>query len=340
MNILLTGGAGYIGSHICYELLIQGHAVVVLDNLLNSSLIALERVMRMTSMPLEFVQGHVQDYQLLKRILTERNIDFVVHLAGLKAVGESVSSPLDYYESNVSGAVTLLRAMQCCNVKSIIFSSSATVYGNADALPLNELTPRSSSNPYGRSKLIVEHMLEDLYASDASWKIAILRYFNPVGAHPSGLIGESPTGSPNNLMPYISQVAVGIRKSVVIFGNDYPTRDGTGVRDYIHVVDLAKGHLAALSYLKAQTNAEMFVVNLGRGQGYSVLEVIRSFERVSGKTIRFEIGSRRQGDVSSCYADVTLAAQKLKWRALNDLDKMCADTWRWQENNPSGYSAG
>jgi len=337
MNILVTGGAGYIGSHACVELLQAGHEIVILDNLSNSSAISIERVQEITGKPLSFVKGDIRDFELINNLLVSHCVDAVIHFAGLKAVGESVTSPLSYYDCNVSGTITLLKSMKESNVKTLIFSSSATVYGDTDILPINETARLCSTSPYGETKKIVEHILADLQISDPSWRIASLRYFNPVGAHPSGLIGEAPTGTPNNLMPYISQVAGGKRDQISVFGNDYPTRDGTGIRDYIHVVDLVQGHIAALRYLAEQPQGEFFSANLGRGEGYTVLEVIDSFEKISGKHIKTNFTTRRAGDVASCYADVKLAANKLNWEAKLGLDDMCKDMWNWQNKNPNGY---
>lgn len=337
MNILVTGGAGYIGSHTCVELLNQGHKITVLDNLSNSSYAALERVQTITNAALDFVEGDIRDFEVLENIFKIRNFGMVIHFAGLKAVGESVENPVSYYEVNLIGTLNLLKVMSDHGVKSIIFSSSATVYGNPQNFPILETAPRNATNPYGKSKLMVEHMLEDIYVSDPTWRIACLRYFNPVGAHPSGLIGESPHGIPNNLMPFISQVASGRRESLSVFGTDYQTHDGTGVRDYIHVVDVAKGHLAALCYLDKHVDGHFLTVNLGRGQGFSVLDMLNAFETASGKTIKWQPAPRRSGDIDSCYADVTLANEKLGWKADLGISEMCADTWRWQSNNPNGY---
>ena len=331
-RILVTGGAGYIGSHTCVELLEAGYEVRVVDNLSNSSPEALRRVEEITGRSLEFVEGDIRDRALMEQAL--EGIDAVIHFAGLKAVGESVQKPLEYYDNNVGGSVTLLEAMVSAGVRRIIFSSSATVYGDPQTLPLKEDHPLSPTNPYGRSKVMIEEILGDLYRSDSRWSIAMLRYFNPVGAHPSGLIGEDPEGIPDNLMPFVSQVAVGCREELRVFGGDYETRDGTGVRDYIHVVDLARGHLAALKLLE-RPGCE--AVNLGTGEGYSVLEVVEAFEEVSGKRIPYRIVERRPGDVAECYAEVSKAYELLGWRAEYDLRRMCEDSWRWQEANPRGY---
>lgn len=337
MKILVTGGAGYIGSHTSLELLENDHDVTVLDNLSNSSSISLDRVAQITGRSVEFVKGDVRSAELLKTLFAEKGFDAVIHFAGLKAVGESVAQPLQYYENNVSGTLALLQTMQQFNVKTLVFSSSATVYGDPKVLPITEISPRSATNPYGQSKLIVEHILEDLFASDPTWRIACLRYFNPVGAHPSGLIGEDPRNIPNNLMPFISQVACGTRDILSVFGSDYLTPDGTGVRDYIHVMDLAKGHSASVLKLKNSPEGQLLTVNLGTGQGYSVLEIVSSFERTSGKPIPYQVVKRRPGDIASCYSDPALAEKLLGWKAELGIEAMCADTWRWQSGNPHGY---
>lgn len=339
MNILVTGGAGYIGSHTCLQLLEHGNSVTVLDNLSNSSRVSLDRIARLAGQPTDFIEGDIRDLDRLDTLFAARRFDAVIHFAGLKAVGESVAQPLRYYENNVAGTLGLLQVMAEHGVKSLVFSSSATVYGNPKTLPITEIAPRSATNPYGQSKLMVEHILEDLCVSDPSWRVACLRYFNPVGAHPSGLIGEDPRGIPNNLMPFISQVACGVRERLSVFGNDYPTPDGTGVRDYIHVVDLAKGHLAALRYLADSPDGQLLKVNLGTGQGYSVLEMIAAFEKASGKPVPYQIVARRPGDIASCHADPSLAESLLGWKAELGIEAMCADTWRWQSNNPDGYRA-
>jgi UDP-glucose 4-epimerase len=335
MKVLLTGGAGYIGSHTAVEFLTAGFEVVVYDNLSNASDEALNRVRKITGKPFEFIKGDIRDHALLLETFRQYQPAAVVHFAGLKAVGESVAKPVEYYSNNVAGTVTLLQAMQKAGIKQLVFSSSATVYGEPQYLPLTEEHPLSATNPYGRSKLMIEDMLRDLYRSDAAWNIAILRYFNPVGAHVSGLIGEDPNDVPNNLMPFISQTAVGRRDKLSVFGGDYPTPDGTGVRDYIHVVDLALGHVRAIEALRNRSG--LLTVNLGTGTGYSVLEMIRAFEQASGKSVPFEIVARRPGDVAACYADPALAAQRLNWKATRTLADMCADTWRWQSQNPQGY---
>lgn len=332
--ILVTGGAGYIGTHVCVELLAAGHGVVVLDNLVNSRRESLARVERITRRSVPFVQGDVRDRKGLERVLREHSCSAVIHLAGVKAVGDSVADPLAYYDNNVAGSLALLQAMQDARVRRLVFSSSATVYGEPHFLPFTEDHPLAPTSPYGRTKLVTEHMLQDLAGSEAGWCISILRYFNPVGAHRSGLIGEDPAGVPNNLMPFIAQVACGRRPSLNVWGADYPTADGTGVRDYIHVVDLAKGHVRALAAL---TTPGCVALNLGTGVGYSVLEVIRAFERVSGCPVPFEIAARRPGDLASYFSDPALAGRLLGWKADLGLDDMCADTWRWQSNNPAGY---
>lgn len=334
--ILVTGAAGYIGSHTCVELLSAGYSIVALDNLSNSSPEALKRVEKITGRAFPFYEADVRDRNAIEAILQKHRIDAVIHFAGLKAVGESVEQPLAYFENNVAGTIVLLQTLGKANVKRFLFSSSATVYGDPEVVPIQETARLSVTNPYGRSKLMVEQILEDLATSDSSWAIGALRYFNPVGAHPSGLIGEDPRGVPNNLMPFISQVAVGRRKQLSVFGNDYPTPDGTGVRDYIHVVDLARGHLAALAELFRSQRC--FTLNLGTGKGYSVLEMVRAFEAASGRTVPYKIVERRPGDIAVCYADPTQARHVLDWRAKKGLTEMCADHWRWQSMNPRGYT--
>ena len=335
-TILVTGGAGYIGSHTVLQLLEQDYDVVVLDNLCNSSAESLRRVEKLAQKPVTFVQGDIRDTVVLDDIFSQHSIFAVIHFAGLKAVGESVQKPLSYYENNVYGTLTLCKSMQKHNVKNIVFSSSATVYGDPVSLPLREdMATGHPTNPYGMSKLMVEHMLSDLHVSDNSWNIVLLRYFNPVGAHKSGDIGEDPNGIPNNLMPYISQVATGKLQQLSVFGDDYNTHDGTGVRDYIHVEDLANGHLKALDRLSLNMGLDKY--NLGTGQGYSVLDMIKAFEKASGKTIPYTIAPRRSGDVAACYADPTKAAKELNWHAEKGLDAMCSDTWHWQSKNPMGY---
>ena len=335
-KILVTGGAGYIGSHTCLELLAAGYGVVVYDSFSNSNPQSLDRVARITGRQPTVVKGDVRDKALLEQTLRQHQCTSVIHFAGLKAVGESVEKPLEYYDHNVIGTHRLLQAMQATGVRSLVFSSSATVYGNPQRLPLTEDHPLSATNPYGRTKLIIEDMLRDLFQSAPDWRIAILRYFNPVGAHESGLIGEDPRGVPNNLMPFVAQVAVGRREKLNVWGNDYSTPDGTGVRDYIHVVDLAVGHLRALERL---VEPGCMAVNLGTGRGYSVLEVIKAFEEASGRTISVNMAARRAGDIPSCYADPGFAEKSLGWRATRDIQTMCQDHWRWQVNNPMGYDA-
>ena len=335
-KILVTGGAGYIGSHTCVELLNAGHEVFVFDNYCNSQAESLARVARITGKTPQLIQGDIRDPAALSLAFTQSQAMAVVHFAGLKSVGESVEQPLAYYDNNVVGTLRLLQAMAQHDVKTLVFSSSATVYGEPQRLPLTEDHPLSCTNPYGQTKLAVEHMLRDLFTSDPSWRIAILRYFNPVGAHASGLIGEDPQGTPNNLLPYVAQVAVGRRPHVNVWGNDYATPDGTGVRDYIHVVDLALGHVKALERLAQQ--AACLTLNLGTGQGYSVLDMVQAFEHASGRPVPFQIAPRRAGDVAACYADPAQALQLLGWRAERDLASMCADAWRWQHDNPNGYA--
>ncbi len=330
MNVLLTGGTGYIGSHTSVVLTELGHLVVLYDNLSNSSDLVLHKLAKITGQPIPFVKGDVRDAELLTETLAAYRIDAVIHFAGLKAVGESVEKPADYYANNVQGTISLLQAMQTAQVKTLVFSSSATVYGDPQYLPLDENHPTSATNPYGRSKLHIEEMLKDVAASDPAWRMACLRYFNPVGAHESGLIGENPNGVPNNLMPYIAQVAAGQRAELSVFGADYPTADGTGVRDYIHVMDLAEGHAAALAFLSRTTG--WHAINLGTGKGYSVLDMIQAFEKASGQRVPYKIIGRRAGDVAACYADPHNASEALKWRATRTLDDMCASTWRFQQS--------
>jgi UDP-glucose 4-epimerase len=337
--IFVTGGAGYIGSHTCVELLEAGYAVTVFDNFSNSHPEALARVERITGKKPRLVRGDIRDRVVLVAALRESGASAVIHFAGLKAVGESVTQPLAYYDNNVVGTLRLLEAMGECGIKTLIFSSSATVYGDPQRLPLTEDHPLSATNPYGRTKLMIEEILRDLHRSDASWRLGILRYFNPVGAHASGSIGEDPQGIPTNLLPFIAQVAVGRRASLNVWGNDYPTPDGTGVRDYIHVVDLALGHLKALHVLEQlKKNDECLTVNLGTGTGYSVLDIVRAFEQASGRSIPYKIAPRRSGDIASCYADPQRAHELLDWRAERGLGAMCADSWRWQSGNPTGYA--
>jgi len=333
--ILVTGGAGYIGSHTVVELQAAGYELLILDNFSNSSPRALERIERIVGRRPLAVEGDIRDRQLLARLFAEHPIQAVIHFAGLKAVGESVEQPMRYYDNNVTGSLHLFEAMAAAGVFRLVFSSSATVYGDPHAVPIDENFPLRTTNPYGRSKLIIEDMLRDIGQADPRWKVALLRYFNPVGAHASGLIGEDPRGAPNNLMPYVSQVAVGRRAELSVFGGDYPTPDGTGVRDYIHVVDLALGHLAAVRRLDALNG--VLPINLGTGRGYSVLEVVAAFERASGRPVPYRVVARRLGDIAACYADPRLAQDLLGWRAERDLAAMCADAWRWQSANPSGF---
>lgn len=332
MRVLVTGGAGYIGSHTCVELLNEGFEVLVFDNFSNSSSESLKRVEKITGKKVPFIQGDIRDEKALTLAL--HGCDAVIHFAGLKSVGESVEKPLDYYDVNVYGTLCLLRTMQKLQIKKLVFSSSATVYGDPEFLPFTEQHPLRTTNPYGQTKLVIEEMLRDLYVSDSTWKIMLLRYFNPVGAHESGLIGEDPQGIPNNLMPYIAQVAVSRREQVNVFGNDYPTRDGTGVRDYIHVVDLADGHIKALQTLNSP---QCTVINLGAGKGYSVLEVIAAFSKACGKDIVYKVQPRRAGDIAEFYSDSTLAKELLNWTTRRDLDTMCKDMWNFQIQNPRGY---
>ena len=343
MKILITGGAGYIGSHTLVELCSAGYEFIVYDNLSNSSKEALNRVEKIIGKSVEFVEGDIRDKKLLQEVFANNNIDSVIHFAGLKAVGESVEKPLEYYDNNVNGTVALLEVMKEYNCKKIVFSSSATVYGDPKEVPITEdaQTGIGITNPYGRSKYFIEEILKDLYISDKSWKIAILRYFNPIGAHESGLIGEDPEGIPNNLMPYISQVAVGKLKELQVFGDDYDTVDGTGVRDYIHVVDLANAHVKAVEYLK---NSELniqnlpLICNLGTGKGYSVLEIVKAFKSASGADVPYKIVARRDGDIAICYANPTKANELLNWKAKRDIEQMCKDSWNWQSKNPRGYN--
>ncbi len=337
-RILITGGAGYIGSHTCVELLRAGHEIVVLDNLWNAREESLRRVTELAGKSFPFVEADVRDRAALDALFRAHDIHSVIHFAGLKAVGESVEKPLLYWDNNVCGTVTLLEAMASAGVKTLVFSSSATVYGDPLSVPIREDFPVGvPTNPYGRSKLVVEQVLTDLEASDPAWRIAVLRYFNPVGAHESGRLGEDPRGIPNNLMPFISQVAVGRREALNVFGDDYPTPDGTGVRDYLHVVDLAVGHVKAVE--KLGEGPGIHVWNLGTGRGCGVLEVVRAFEKASGRTIPYRIVPRRPGDIAQCWADPSKAGRELGWKALRSLDEMCADSWRWQEKNPNGFES-
>ncbi len=335
MKILVTGGAGYIGSHTCVELLAAGHVVTVFDNFCNSHPESLARVERIAGSSPALIRGDVRDRAALAAALKASGAEAVIHFAGLKAVGESVEQPLAYYDNNVVGTLRLLEAMRDTDVKTLVFSSSATVYGDPQRLPLTEDHPLSATNPYGRGKLIVEDILRDVYLTDASWRFGILRYFNPVGAHASGLIGEDPQGIPNNLMPFVAQVAVGRREFLNVWGSDYATPDGTGVRDYIHVVDLALGHVAVLARLR--DHAECLTVNLGTGRGYSVLEMVKAFSQASSRPVPYQVGPRRAGDIASCYADPALAERLLGWKATRGIDTMCADAWRWQSENPQGF---
>jgi len=336
MAVLVTGGAGYIGSHTVTELLGAGAEVVVLDNLSNAKPVVLDRIEELGGRRPVFVEGDICDRALLDRLFSEHPIESVVHFAGLKAVGESTEIPLTYYRNNISGTVNLCEAMAAAGCFRLVFSSSCTVYGLPESVPVREDFPTGATNPYGRSKLMIEEILRDLGASDPRWSLVLLRYFNPVGAHPSGRIGEDPSGIPNNLLPYITQVAVGRLPCLRVFGDDYPTRDGTGVRDYIHVVDLAKGHLKALERASGATG--VFTYNLGTGQGYSVIEMIRAFEEASGKTVPFEVVPRRPGDIAETYADPARAREELGWSAERGLLEMMADAWRWQRENPTGYA--
>lgn len=334
-SILVTGATGYIGSHACVCLLKAGWRVIALDNLCNSSPRAVLRIQEICGRPMPFHPLDVRDHVAVSRLIQQENISAVIHFAGLKAVGESVARPLDYFDNNVAGSITLLRALHQQGVRKLVFSSSATVYGDPSEVPVTETAPRSATNPYGRTKLMVEQILDDLSDSDPEWRIATLRYFNPAGAHESGLLGEDPRGVPNNLMPYVAQVAVGRLPCVQVHGDDYPTPDGTGIRDYIHVMDLARGHLAALERLFS--NPGSFTVNLGTGRGVSVLEAVSAFERACGKPLPRRIGPRRSGDIAACYASAQRARELLGWQAERSFDQMCADHWRWQRQNPGGY---
>lgn len=336
MKVLVTGGAGYIGSHTCVELLEAGYDVIVVDNLCNSNAAALERVMKITGKDIKFYQIDLLDNEELEKVFVNEKIDSVIHFAGLKAVGESVSIPLKYYHNNLTGTFILCELMQKYGVKNLVFSSSATVYGDPASVPISEEFPLSATNPYGKTKLMIEDILRDLVVADKTWNIAILRYFNPVGAHISGTIGEDPNGIPNNLVPYISQVAVGKLKQLSVYGNDYNTVDGTGVRDYIHVVDLAKGHIKALEKLE-KDHVGVREFNLGTGNGYSVLQMIEAFAKASGKEIPYKIVDRRPGDIAACYARPDRAKKELCWEAEKGLEDMCKDSWRWQSANPEGY---
>ena len=336
MVVLVTGGLGYIGSHTCVQLIEAGHQVVVVDNLSNSKLEVMNRIKTLTGQAPEFFQGDVRDESFLDSVFAQYSVDAVIHFAGLKAVGESVAKPLEYYDNNVNGSLVLARSMSKANVKNIIFSSSATVYGGPEEMPLTEDFPTGdTTNPYGRSKYMVEECLKDLFVAEDYWSVTLLRYFNPVGAHPSGTMGEDPQGIPNNLMPFIAQVAVGRRDKLAVFGGDYPTPDGTGVRDYIHVVDLAAGHLAAVN--KLANKAGLHIYNLGTGKGSSVLDMVKAFSQACGKEVAYEIVPRRAGDVAQYWASTDKAEQELGWKAELDIEQMAADTWRWQSANPQGY---
>lgn len=336
-KILITGGAGYIGSHTALELLNAGYQVVVYDNLSNASYESLKRVMELTGKSITFYEGDVRDAASLTKLFQSESIDAVIHCAALKAVGESVRKPLEYYQNNLTGTLTLMDAMSSAGVKNIVFSSSATVYGSPETMPITEDCPKGQcTNPYGWTKSMMEQIMTDVQKADPQWNVILLRYFNPVGAHASGLIGEDPKGIPNNLMPYISQVAVGKLEKLGIFGDDYDTPDGTGVRDYIHVVDLAVGHVKAIDYIFTEPGLD--VINLGTGVGYSVLDMVKAFSKACGRDIPYEIKERRAGDVAMCYADPSKAARVLGWKAERTLDEMCADTWRWQSKNPNGYT--
>ena len=339
MNILLTGGTGYIGSHAAVAFAEAGHEVVLFDNLSNSQRQVVDQVARIVGHDIPFIEGDIRDVPLLERTLRAHQIDAVVHFAGLKAVGESVIKPLAYYANNLQGTISLLQAMESTGVRTIVFSSSATVYGDPVYLPIDEQHPTSATNPYGRTKLQIEEMLADLAASSAAWKIARLRYFNPVGAHPSGLIGEDPNGIPNNLMPFVARVAAGLLPKLSVFGNDYPTPDGTGVRDYIHVMDLVEGHVCALNFLLAQCEGGCHTFNLGTGQGYSVLEMVQAFERASGQKVPYQVVARRPGDIASCYAKVDHASESLGWRARRGLAEMCQSNWHFQQNQQKNVSS-
>jgi UDP-glucose 4-epimerase len=339
MKVLVTGGAGFIGSHTCIELLDAGYTPVIVDNFCNSKPLVLDRLRQITGCDITCVKADVNDKAALERIFQEHEFSAVLHFAGLKAVGESTQIPLSYYQNNVSGTLVLAEVMQSFSVRHLIFSSSATVYGDPASVPIDERFPISATNPYGRSKLIVEEMMRDVCRVDESeWRVTLLRYFNPVGAHHSGLIGEDPQGIPNNLLPYVAQVAVGRLQQLSVFGDDYPTVDGTGVRDYIHVVDLAKGHVNALN-AQLKANAGCYTYNLGTGKGYSVLEIVKAFSAVSGRPIDYTIQPRRSGDIAECYADATLAKVELDWHAEFGLERMMQDTWRWQQQNPNGLES-
>ncbi|PMJ89620.1 UDP-glucose 4-epimerase GalE [Vibrio sp. 10N.261.55.A7] len=335
MNVLVTGGMGYIGSHTCIQMIESGMTPIVFDNLYNSKSSVLERIQKVSGSKPEFVQGDIRDKALLVEVMKKYSIERVIHFAGLKAVGESVEKPLEYYDNNVNGTLVLVDAMRESGVKSLVFSSSATVYGDPASVPITEDFPTSATNPYGRSKLMVEECLTDFQKANPDWSITLLRYFNPVGSHPSGELGEDPQGIPNNLMPFVSQVAVGRREYLSVFGNDYPTNDGTGVRDYIHVIDLAEGHVAALNKVGAKDGLHIY--NLGTGNGYSVLDMVKAFEAASNKAVPYKIVDRRAGDIAECWADPSKAMKELDWKAERTLEEMTQDTWRWQSSNPEGY---
>ena len=336
MKILVTGGAGYIGSHTVVLLIEAGHEVVIFDNFINSSKESINRVEKLVNQKIKLIEGDIRSKDDLQRVFDAHKIDATIHFAGLKAVGESVEQPLRYYDNNVNGTVTLCEVMAKNGCKNIIFSSSATVYGDPETTPILENFPTSATNPYGRSKLMVEEILRDLYVADNEWSVVLLRYFNPVGAHASGTIGEDPNGIPNNLMPFIAQVAVGKREYLSVFGDDYDTVDGTGVRDYIHVVDLADAHVKAVE--KIEQFSEVMTINLGTGEGYSVLEMLKAFEKASGREVAYKIAPRRAGDIATCFADPSYAKEVLAWEAKRGVEEMCEDGWRWQEQNPSGYT--
>ncbi|MFB9136867.1 UDP-glucose 4-epimerase GalE [Vibrio sp. AK197] len=335
MNVLVTGGMGYIGSHTCIQMIDAGMNPVILDNLYNSKNTVLERIEKVSGVKPTFIEGDVRNKSLVVDVLKAHNIDAVIHFAGLKAVGESVQKPLEYYDNNVNGTLVLVDAMRDCDVKTLVFSSSATVYGDPASVPITEDFPTSATNPYGRSKLMVEECLTDFQKANPDWSITLLRYFNPVGSHPTGELGEDPQGIPNNLMPFVSQVAVGRREFLSVFGHDYPTKDGTGVRDYIHVMDLSDGHVAALQ--KVGSKQGLHVYNLGTGNGYSVLDMVKAFEAASGKEVPYQLVDRRPGDIAECWADPAKATKELGWQAIRTLEEMTADTWRWQSKNPQGY---
>ena len=337
MRILVTGGAGYIGSHTCVELLNEGHEVVILDNLYNSSRKAVDRIEEITGKKVTFYEADIRDRAGIKAVFDQEQIDAVIHFAGLKAVGESVAKPIEYYENNIGGTLTLCDEMRNHGVKNIIFSSSATVYGDPAGIPITESCPKGvCTNPYGWTKSMLEQILTDIHTSDNEWNVVLLRYFNPIGAHKSGMIGEDPKGIPNNLLPYVAQVAIGKLPQIGVFGNDYDTPDGTGVRDYIHVVDLARGHVKALAKLTAGSGVNVY--NLGTGNGYSVLDVIHAFEKACGHELKYEIKPRRPGDIATCYAKCDKAKRELGWEAEYGIEEMCADSWRWQSQNPNGYA--